>query len=36
MVDSVDFVDGTSFGKIQHRQSDLSYDGLAVSLGLFF
>ena len=36
MVDSVDFVDGSSFGKIQHRQSDLSYDGLAVSVGLFF
>jgi len=36
MVDSVDFVDGSSFGKIQHRQSDLSYDGLAVSVGVFF
>jgi hypothetical protein len=36
MVDSVDFVNGQSFGKIQHRQSDLSYDGLAVSVGLFF
>jgi hypothetical protein len=36
MVDSVDFVDGQSFGKIQHRQSDLSYDGVAVSVGLFF
>jgi len=36
MVDSVDFVEGSSFGKIEHRQSDLSYDGLAVSIGLFF
>jgi Legionella pneumophila major outer membrane protein precursor len=36
MVDSLDFVESSSFGKIGRRSSDLSYDGLVVSLGLFF
>lgn len=36
LVDSVDFVDSNSFGKISHRVSDLSLEGLVVSVGLFF
>src|SRR5262249_27109471 len=36
MVDSLDFVDSNSFGKIGHRVSDLSLEALVVSVGLFF
>jgi hypothetical protein len=36
LIDSVDFVDSNSFGKIGHRIGDLSLEGLVVSLGLFF
>ena len=35
-MDSVDFVESTSFGKIGRRSSDVSYEGLSVSIGLFF
>jgi hypothetical protein len=36
MVDSLDFVDGQSFGKISRKVSDISYDGLVFSVGVFF
>ena len=36
LVDSVDFLDSNSFGKIGHRTSDLSLEALVLSLGFFF
>jgi len=36
LVDSVDFLDSNSFGKIGHRTSDLSLEALVISLGFYF
>ncbi len=36
LIDSVDFVDGNSFGKTQRRQGDLSLEGLALQIGVMF
>jgi hypothetical protein len=36
MVDSVDFVEGRSFGKTDRRVSDLSLEALSLQIGLFF
>jgi hypothetical protein len=36
LVDNVDFVDSNSFGKTQHRTSDLSLEALVISLGFFY